>query len=43
MNITALSADLQTIVFASENHRDFYKEYLPLCRHQYASKEGALC
>lgn len=43
MNNTALSAVLQTIVFASENHRDFYKEYLPPCRHQDVSKVGALC
>ncbi|MDD3137993.1 MAG: DUF6075 family protein [Lachnospiraceae bacterium] len=34
MNNTALSANLQTIEFASENHRDFYEEYLLQCRHQ---------
>ncbi|SHK77105.1 hypothetical protein SAMN02745136_03302 [Anaerocolumna jejuensis DSM 15929] len=49
MNNTALSASVQTIEFASENHRDFYEEYLPQCRHQdvyhkYCSKRaGALC
>lgn len=40
MNNTAISAGLQTIVFASEKHRDFYEEYLP----QYCFKRvGALC
>lgn len=34
MNNTAISAELQTIMFASENHRDFYNEYLPQCRYQ---------
>lgn len=34
MNNTAISAGLQTIMFANEKHRDFYKEYLPQCRHQ---------
>ena len=43
MNKTALSAVLQTIVFASENHRDFYKEYLPQSRHQEVLKVGMLC
>ena len=40
MNNTAIRAELQTIVFASENHRDFYYEYLPRCRYQ---KAGVLC
>lgn len=34
MNNTAISAGLQTIMFANEKHRDFYEEYLPQCRHQ---------
>lgn len=34
MNNTAISAGLQTIMFASEKHRDFYEKYLPQCRHQ---------
>lgn len=41
MNNTAISAGLQTIVFASEKHRDFYEEYLPP-RYCY-KKAGALC
>ena len=43
MNNTALSAGLQTIVLASENYRDFDKEYLPQCRHQDVLKVGTLC
>lgn len=40
MNNTAISAGLQTIVFASEKHRDFYEEYLPPHCNK---KVGALC
>lgn len=40
MNNTAISAGLQTVVFASEKHLDFYEEYLP---RYYYKKAGALC
>ena len=40
MNNTAIRAELQTTVFASENRRDFYYEYLQRCRYQ---KAGVLC